>query len=217
MIQTKNILKKEITKEVCLNYLLYLPDSYAEKRKWPLILFLHGAGERGSDVEIVKRHGIPKVIENNGNFPFIAVSPQCPENSDWENKFDELHALLDEIADNYSVDEDRVYLTGLSMGGFGTWDFAMMHPERFAAIIPICGGTLHHLMIKNLKEIPVWAFHGAKDSTVPVENTRVLVSTLKELGGDIRYTEYPDLGHDSWTVTYSNKKIFKWLLEHKRK
>src|SRR3954469_24984435 len=136
--QTARVFEKQVP--VRLNYLLFLPEGYSNDsdKKWPLMLFLHGAGERGSDVNKVKVHGPPRIVEKRKDFPFIVVSPQCPADSWWRTF--ELNALLDEIQSQYKVDPDRVYLTGLSMGGFGTWELATQYPQRFAAIAPICGG-----------------------------------------------------------------------------
>jgi predicted peptidase len=217
MRQEKKAFHKEIIKHLHLNYLLYLPEDYESiDKKWPLVLFLHGAGECGDDLEVVKRNGIPRIADEGGSFQFVAVSPQCPDGSAWENHFEDLDLLLDEIIDNYKIDEDRVYATGLSMGGYGTWDIAIVFPERFAAIVPVCGGTIYPELVNSLKDLPVWAFHGAKDDIVPVEETRTIVDILKENGGNVRYTEYPDAGHDSWTETYNNPEVYKWLLSQRR-
>ncbi|MBC8236475.1 prolyl oligopeptidase family serine peptidase [bacterium] len=192
----------QITKTVRLNYLLFLPKGYGEdaKQKWPLILFLHGMGERGDDIELVKILGIPKIVEQKENFPFIAVSPQCPKFSWWTAEAEALNALLDEIVAKYAVDEDRIYLTGASMGGYGTWHLAMMYPERFAAIAPICGGGDPE-RASVLKNVPAWVFHGGKDTVVSPEESEKMVDALKTLGGDVRFTLYPEAGHDSWTET----------------
>ena len=208
----------QIVKTVSLGYLLFLPKGYAEKpdQKWPMILFLHGMGERGDDLARVKVHGIPKVVEQREDFPFIAISPQCPDTSFWTAEVEALNALLDEIVTKYAVDEDRIYLTGLSMGGFGTWSLAMAYPERFAALAPICGrGNPEKAHV--LKDIPVWVFHGAKDETVPPEGSELMVNALKKCGADVQYTVYPEAGHDSWTETYNNPKLYEWFLKHKRK
>jgi poly(3-hydroxybutyrate) depolymerase len=140
--QSEQMLEKQITTNISLRYLLYLPESYSRQKgqKWPLLLFLHGAGERGNDLNLVKKHGPPKLMEQGKEFPFIVVAPQCPSESWWTEELDALAALLDEVQSRYAVDPDRVYLTGLSMGGFGTWTLACRYPERFAAIAPICGG-----------------------------------------------------------------------------
>ena len=207
----------QITKTVRLNYLLFLPKSYGEnpQQKWPLILFLHGAGERGDDIELVKKHGIPKIIEQKEDFPFIAVSPQCPKFSWWTTELEALNALLDEILETYAVDENRVYLTGLSMGGYGTWHLAMMYPERFAAIAPICGGGDPE-KVSVLQNVPAWVFHGGKDTVVSPEESEKMVDALKASGGDVQFTLYPEAGHDSWTETYDNPELYEWFLKHTR-
>ena len=207
----------EIVKTVRLRYLLFLPDEYSRdpKRKWPLILFLHGAGERGDDLDLLKRHGIPKITERWRDFPFIAVSPQCPRYSWWTAEIESLNALLDHIVESYSVDVSRVYLTGLSMGGFGTWRLAASYPERFAAIAPICGGGDPE-WAPRLKDIPVWVFHGAKDEIVPLSESEKMVEALKACGGNVRFTVYPDAGHDSWTQTYENPELYEWFLQHSK-
>ena len=207
----------QITKRVRLNYLLYLPADYGKdaEQRWPLILFLHGYGERGDNLETIKKHGIPKVLETRTDFPFIAVSPQCPGGSWWPLEVDALKALLDHVIEDYAVDEDRVYLTGLSMGGFGTWTLGIAYPDCFAALAPICGGGVTG-MVDVLKDVPVWAFHGALDDTVPLDRGEKMVEALKEAGGNVRFTVYPDLAHDSWTVTYDNPELYEWFLQQKR-
>lgn len=206
--------EKEIKVKVKLRYLLYLPPDYGTKdQAWPLVLFLHGAGESGSDLEKVKIHGPPKLVEGGKDFPFILVSPQCPGRG-WDVAA--LTALLDEVVNQYKVDRQRVYLTGLSMGGFGTWALAAAHPERFAAIIPICGGG-SPARAARLKDLPIWAFHGAKDPVVPLEQSQVMVDAVNAAGGKVKFTIYPDAAHDSWTATYANPEIYQWLLQHKRK
>ena len=205
--------KLEVSVPVTMNYLLALPKDYESKEKWPLLLFLHGAGERGDNLEQVKRHGPPKLIAAGKELPFIVVSPQCPANRRWESI--ELTALLDEIVAKYNVDEDRVYVTGLSMGGFGTWSLATHSPNRFAAIAPICGGG-ETFMAKSIAKLPVWAFHGEKDSVVPPVRSTEMIDAIKAAGGDPKLTLYPELFHDSWTITYDNPELYTWLLEHTR-
>lgn len=213
--QHEHTFEAEIVKTVRLGYLLYLPKDYGAdaRKKYPMILFLHGMGERGDDLDRVKAHGIPKIAEQKKDFPFIAVSPQCPEFSWWTSELEALNALLDEIVDSYAVDTDRIYLTGLSMGGFGAWSLAMKYPDRFAAIAPICGGGDPE-KAEVLKDIPVWVFHGAKDETVPLERSEEMVEALKACGGNVKFTVYPDAGHDSWTETYDNPELYKWFLKH---
>jgi predicted peptidase len=214
--QSAQNLEKTITRVVKANYLLYLPKEYGKEtdKKWPLMLFLHGSGESGSDIEKVKMHGPPKLVAGGKEFPFIIVSPQAPTSRiGWQ--VETLNTLLDDVIQKYSVDQDRVYLTGLSMGGFGTWALASANPERFAAIAPICGGG-QPFMARRLKNVPAWVFHGGKDPTVPVKNSEDMVDALKSAGGDVKLTIYPDAGHDSWTATYDNPELYTWFLAHTR-
>ncbi|MEM8679021.1 MAG: dienelactone hydrolase family protein [Planctomycetota bacterium] len=197
-----------------MDYLLYLPRDYDRQPSWPLLLFLHGAGERGEDLSRVKIHGPPKLIEQGRDFPFVIVSPQCAEGQAWQPP--ELHALLDDVIAKTNIDLDRVYVTGLSMGGFGTWDLACSRPQRFAAIAPICGGG-RDWWVGELKTLPVWAFHGSQDTVVPPERSQELVDRLRAMGSDPKLTLYPDAAHDSWTVTYDNPELYEWFLSHSRK
>jgi len=209
------------------DYLLFLPHDYdaSAGKRWPLILFLHGAGERGTDLSLVAAHGPPKIDAALTNFPFIVVSPQCPAGQMWSEEL--LLALLDDIENKYAVDPHRIYLTGLSMGGFGTWNLALSHPERFAAIAPICGGgetiliTLAQLYdpakLAQMKTLGVWAFHGGKDTTVTPDESEHMVNALKKVGcTDVKLTIYPEAQHDSWTQTYANPELFAWFLQHAR-
>jgi len=202
---------------VRLGYLLFLPRGYGTdpEEKWPLILFLHGMGERGDDLELVKIHGIPKIVERQPDFAFIVVSPQCPDETMWRDHHLALKALLDETVANYAVDVHRIYLTGLSMGGYGTWSLAATYPELFAAIAPICGGGFPDF-IRELKDVPVWAFHGAEDDVVKLEVGQRMVDALRACGGSVRFTVYPGVGHDSWTQTYDNPALYEWFLQHTR-
>lgn len=217
--QTSQRFARTITQEQKLDYLLFLPKNYEAKqvRGWPLILFLHGAGERGVNVSRVKAHGPPKQVETNPEFPFVLVSPQCPPGQTWNVAT--LTGLLDEVIAKHNIDTNRVYLTGLSMGGYGTWSLGLAHPERFAAIAPICGGgeRLPVLLASRtkgdiLRQLPVWAFHGAKDPVVPLEESERMVDALKRIGAtNVRLTVYPEAQHDSWTQTYDNPEFYDWL------
>jgi len=199
-----------------LDYLLHLPEGYApDGPAWPLILFLHGAGERGDDLAKLRVNGIPRNIENQPDFPFIVASPQCPESSFWTQELLSLKALLDDLVARYNVDESRIYLTGLSMGGFGTWHLACTCPERFAAIAPICGGLMGPaVLVSSLARVPTWVFHGGKDPVVDIEQSQRLVDQLESVGGDVRFTIYPKAEHDSWTETYDNAALYEWFLAH---
>jgi predicted esterase len=193
------------------NYQLYLPEGYHADSftRWPLMLFLHGSGESGDDITKVKVHGPPKLVDNGKKFPFIIVSPQSPVPSDWD--IETLYQLLQHIKTKYRVNEKKQYCTGLSMGGFGTWAFAMKYPDEFAAIAPICGGgdTSNAWKLRN---IPVWCFHGAKDDVVPPIGSQNMVKAVKRFNNNIRFTLYPDADHNSWDVTYNNDSLYTWLL-----
>jgi predicted peptidase len=212
------------TQSIEVTYLLFLPKGYDAKagKRWPMILFLHGAGERGSDIWKVAVHGPPKNVKMHTDFPFIVVSPQCPDDQIWSKEA--LLKLLDEVTAKYAVDTNRVYLTGLSMGGYGTWELGLSEPERFAAIVPICGGgqiisVLLAGPVKGpaLKTLGVWAFHGGKDPVVPLEESQRMVDALKKAGvQDVQLTVYPEAGHDSWTEAYNNPQLYEWLLKHRR-
>jgi predicted peptidase len=207
--------QRVVTKTVGCKYLLFLPERYdTDAYRWPLILFLHGAGERGANLDLVKVHGLPRLLDTRHDFPFIVVSPQCPQDGWWSN--DVLNALLEETVSRYEVDEDRIYVTGLSMGGYGTWSLAIEYPHRFAAIAPICGGGIPALACR-VKDLPVWVFHGAEDDVVPLTESERMVNSLKECRGNVKFTVYPDAGHDSWTPTYGNPALYSWFLENRRR
>ena len=214
-MQHSHHFETQITRQ--LDYLLYLPKDYGigAAKLWPLILFLHGMGERGSDVQLVKKHGIARVVDEHPNFPFIAVSPQCPITSWWGSQIEVLKPLLDSILAEYAVDADRVYLTGLSMGGYGAWAMGIVHPEIFAAVVPVCGGGEPD-KICALKNVPVWTFHGDADMVVKISESEQMVEALQACGGDVQFTVYPSVGHDSWTQTYANPDLYTWLLSHAR-
>lgn len=201
---------------VPVNYLLYLPHDYRteHRAKWPLLLFLHGSGESGDDLSRVKLHGPPKLIEAGQDLPFIVVSPQAKETFGWDTAT--LGALLDKVERQYRVDPDRIYVTGLSMGGFGTWAMAAAFPNRFAAIAPICGSG-NPETAAALRHLPIWAFHGAQDTVVPPEGSANMVKALRAAGArDVQFTLYDDAGHDAWTRTYDDPKFWQWLARQKR-
>lgn len=210
---TQTAEKMEVQVTVRMQYLLALPQDYETKDKWPLVLFLHGAGERGTDLEKVKVHGPPKLIAKGKQFPFITVSPQCPRNRWWDAG--QLNELVTHIEKKYKVDADRIYVTGLSMGGFGTFSLAAYAPERWAAIAPVCGGG-DPISARRTNHIPTWVFHGARDRVVPEARSSEMVEALERRGGNVKYTVYPDAGHDSWTATYDDPKFYEWLLQQKR-
>ena len=198
-----------------MHYLLYLPPAYnGSEENWPLLLFLHGAGERGVDLEQVKVHGPPKMIAQGRDFPFVVISPQCPEDMWWS--IDALHALLDEVVETHRIDKSRIYVTGLSMGGYGSWGLAYTYPETFAAVVPICGGGEPE-KAPLMKEIPTWVFHGAKDEIVPLVRSQEMVDALEEAGGNVRFTVYPEAGHvGAWENAYGDPELCEWLEEQKK-
>ena len=194
-------------------YLLYLPPEYGDsQRHWPLVLFLHGAGEVGNQLDLVKHQGLPRRIAKGWKPPFIMVAPQTRW-SPWNSE--DLIALLDGIQQALDVDRDRVYLTGLSLGGAGTWAFAAAHPDRFAGVVPICGSGDPETA-EQLRTLPIWVFHGAKDDTVPLACSEEMVTAVEAAGGDVRLTVYPDATHDSWTKAYSTDALYDWMLSHTR-
>jgi predicted peptidase len=196
------------------DYLLFLPRDYAKsKQRWPLLLFLHGAGEAGTNLASLKILGPPKIVESQPDFPFVLVSPQSPVRG-WNP--DTLNALLEEAIRKYRVDKDRVYLTGASMGGSGTWALAAAHPERFAAIAPVCGSG-NPADAPKLARLPIWVFQGAKDPVVRLARVQEMVEAVKAAGGSVKFTVYPDAGHDVWTRTYDDPELYRWLLQQKRR
>ena len=210
--QTNHNFQKEIKKTISVNYLLYLPREYTDRDTlFPLVLFLHGSGERGNDLEKVKIHGLPMLIEEGKDFPFIVVSPQCPENMFWDN--DVLSGLLDEIQSSFRVDTNRIYVTGLSLGGNGTWSLALAEPNRFAAIAPVCGWSVPSAAC-TLKDLPIWTFHGDKDNVVPFSSSELMVNRLKACDGNVKFTVYKNGNHNAWTETYNNEELYTWLLNH---
>ena len=158
--------------------------------------------------------GPPKIVLKDHTFPFILVSPQCGTEKLWSPE--DVINLVNEVKAKLNVDPERIYLTGLSMGGFGTWAAAIEYPDVFAAIIPVCGGG-DTSKVCAIKDVPVWVFHGAKDMVVPIQRSEEMVEALKKCGGDPSFTVYPEAAHDSWTVTYNNPEIYSWLLKHKKK
>lgn len=197
------------------DYVLQLPASYNKdkRKKWPMIIFLHGIGEIGNNLNVVKNVGLAKKAAADPDFPYVVISPQC-RSGWWENP--SLDALYADVIKLYNVDTNRIYLTGLSMGGYGAWDWAQNSPSKFAALVPICGGgTPSNACV--LKDMPVWAFHNSDDGTVSVWNSRDMVEAIKKCGGEkIKYTENETGGHDAWTKAYNNADLYTWLNEQKK-
>jgi len=203
------------TVQTQVHYLAFFPKSYSEKgNPVPLIVFLHGSGERGSDLEKVKAWGPPALVENTPNFPFMLVSPQVPENGGWDANL--LKGMIDDVLAKYNIDRHRVYLTGLSMGGYGAWGLAMRYPEYFAALAPIAGGG-DPRGAYQLKGMPIWVFHGKKDDAVAEQESAKMVDAVKAAGGDVKYTMLPEGGHvDAWVYAYDKAGLFDWFLQHRK-
>jgi predicted peptidase len=202
-----------VTRKLTLRYLLYLPEGYDPGGKpWPLVLFLHGSGERGAELSAVTHQGLPK-LAGGKSLPFILVAPQVPAGELWSA--DALKALLDDLQTRLRVDPDRVYLTGLSMGAFGAWDLAIANPDRFAALLVISGGG-NPVEVCRLKGVPVWIFHGRKDDVIPVSWAEELGKRLQRCAGNVKVTIYPDAGHDAWSRTYEDPAVLEWLLAQRR-
>jgi predicted peptidase len=219
-------------------YQVFVPARQAHDGKPPVILFLHGTGERGNDGDKQVQVGLgPHVLAHRMDFPAIVVFPQAPDERDWVGETADMAlAELEQATDEFHGDRDRTYLTGLSMGGYGTWELALMHPGRFAALVPICGALLpprgerltlsvtplageadpYSALSSRLKHIPTWIFHGAKDDLVPPEDDRRSYAALRAAGADVRYTEFPDANHNAWDPAYATPELWDWLWAKRR-
>jgi predicted peptidase len=214
-----------------LPYRLLRPPKVVDGKKYPLVVFLHGAGERGSDNEKQLVHGVPQFVANLEKHPCFLIAPQCPEGKRWvevdwsadshtqPKEPDEVGrltlVLVEKTIKDLPIDPKRVYITGLSMGGYGTWDLLARRPDLFAAAAPVCGGADEATATK-IKDIPIWAFHGAKDTAVKPARSRNMIAALKKAGGKPKYTEYPEVGHNSWDNAYRDPELFKWLFAQKK-
>lgn len=215
--QAERVFQGKVEVAVGYRYLLGLPEGYEADagKRWPLIVFLHGAGERGEDLNLLKKHGPPKLIEAGKDLGAIVASPQVKEGEIWDPQG--VKALTDELVATLRVDVGRIYLTGISMGGFGTWETAFSYPETYAAIVPICGGTgVRWLLAERVKDLPAWIFHGAKDTVVPPENSEKIHAALKKAGSRAKLTIYPEAAHDSWTAAYEDPELWDWLMKQRR-
>lgn len=198
------------------NYLQYLPQDYDENKKYPLVFFLHGAGERGDDLTLVARHAFMKYVREEGKeYPFIFLAPQCPQGKYWGCYTESLLVFLEEMCTHLPIDRKRVYLTGLSMGGTGTFMLAMAAPERFAAIAPICGsGIVWNAHI--LKDIPVYMWHGDCDDVVPIQESITMLTKIHKYGGNAKLKICYGVGHNAWDIAYKDDELVDWFLSHKK-
>lgn len=217
MTQMPQHFEAQITQDVRLDYLVYLPPGYGSEpdQRWPLILYLHGAGARGNDLNLLKQNGIPYALENGLELPFIVISPQCPADSHWTLHIEALNALLDDVSVHYYADEKRICSTGASMGAAGAWMLAGAYPERFAALAPI-SGRIVPLPLWRMKDLAIWAFHGEADDAVPVSEAQRTVDALKAIGGNVKLTIYPGVGHNLAAQIYDKPELYAWLLSQIR-
>ncbi len=217
-----------------LPYRLMSPANPKPGQKYPLVIFLHGAGERGNDNNVQLVHGVKEFANAQARekFPCFLIAPQCPTGKrwvevDWSAKQHDmppqpseplnwLLALLEQMKKEKPIDTNRIYVTGLSMGGYGTWDLLSRHADMFAAAVPVCGGG-DEAKAPVMKAVPIWVFHGAKDTAVIPERSRNMVAAVKKAGGNVKYTEYPEVGHDSWNKAYADPELLPWLFAQKLK
>ena len=209
----KGAMKTEIIQKKELVYALHIPKNKKDKK--PLIVFLHGSGEKGNDAEKVKVHGPFKYLKNHELDAYV-LAPQCPENEYWDAEV--LYRLIQKIQKENNIDASRIYLTGLSMGGWGAWNLAFAHPEMFAALVPICGFVDRVPMIEDckIKSIPIRIFHGLLDDVVDVDYAITIYRKLKACNADIELTIFDDANHDSWTRVYDNPEIYDWMLKQQK-
>jgi len=217
-----------------LKYRIYVPDGISEMKKCPLMVFLHGSGERGDDNKSQLKHSAMDIVawSKSNKEPVILIVPQCPLNMQWVNVnwSAETHnmpdspaiplrlvfELCDQVRTKYPVDSSRIYIAGLSMGGYGTWDAIQRKPNYFAAAIPVCGGG-DDKQAGKIKNVPIWAFHGDKDTSVDPKRSRMMIEAIRKSGGNPKYTEYEGVGHNSWKRTFTNPEVLRWLFDKKRK
>lgn len=191
-----------------------LPEGPAPSGGWPLMVFLHGSGERGTDLDDVLRNGPPKLFGKMKELnSFMIITPQCPDGRWWDSVA--VKDLIDQTVASQPVDKSRIYLTGISMGGFGVWDLLKAYPEYFAAAMPMCGGGDPH-SAGRFKNVPIWIFHGSQDADVPIQRSIEMDEALRKAGGNPTFTLYPDSGHDCWTRSYNDPEIYAWLLQQRR-
>lgn len=245
-VQTGFLDRQVVVDGVAYRYQVFVPADYTPARAWPVLLFLHGSGERGDDGLKQTQVGLPAAIRwDRKRFPMVVVMPQAREGARWYGaNAKQAMAALDAATVEFHGDRDRTYLSGLSMGGQGTWLLAAQHPDRFAAIAPVCGflrlkndedvpdPTVDAALVEEFPEalgddasaafahrlgrLPAWIFHGAKDDVVPVQNARRMHAALRALGADVQYTEYPDANHNAWDAAYGEAGLVPWLLSHRR-
>ena len=206
--------KELVTLTTQLGYILTSPSNINDNEKYPLIVFLHGAGERGEDLEKLKCYCVPKLFCQNQDYHDLKVftlSPQCPQEKTWIDFKSELLILIDDISREYPIDKDRISLCGISMGGFGTWELALTKPESFYKIAPLCGGGMNW-RAWYVKDIPIRVYHGRRDDVVPLSQSEAMVNSVKLQGGNVEFTIYDDLGHNCWDRAFEETDLIEWLI-----
>lgn len=202
-----------------MGYWLHLPPNYDEKKYYPLILFLHGSAERGNDLDLVKKNGLPVYLDEHPDFAAIVIAPQCPAGSYWGHQMYPLMALLADIEYDYAVDVNRIYVMGLSMGGLGTWDVLMAMPNYFAAAMTVCAPAfvVAPVLASTMGTVPIRMFHGADDDVVPVTAAQSMHQALVAAGNtDVELTVYAGVGHDAWVNAFADEEVYVWLLKQRR-
>ena len=209
-------LKWESDRYFNFGYILNLPKDFDPTKRYPLVIFLHGAGERGEDPDKVSAHGyLRHVREKDADYPCIILAPQCPEKKFWASYTESLLAFLDDMCERLPIDRERVYLTGLSMGGTGTWMLAMTDPDRFAAIAPICGSGVCW-NIDPLVKLPIYVYHGDLDTAVPLEESVTMVRGVNRRGGNATLQVLHGVGHNAWDTAYAGDTLMNWFLQYKK-
>ena len=198
-----------------MKYLVKYPSDFEETKKYPVLIYVHGAGMRGTDIAPLTQNAFFKITDEHENFPFVRVAPLCSEDT-WFDIFERLKRFVDFIRAEPFADRKKIYLIGNSMGGYATWQLSISIPDRFAAVVPICGGGMYW-DAGRLRDLPVWAFHGEDDTVVLPEESRKMVDAVNACGGNARLTVYKNTMHDSWSETYRNPEVFKWMLSHSTK
>ena len=221
---------------IAARYALYVPEDYTSEKAWPLIVFLHGSGERGDDNLKQTDEGIGHAIRlHRDRFPALVLMPQCPDGAFWDKAVPAIEAAMAQVQAEYNVDPKAITLTGLSLGGYATWIWGAAKTDTFAALMPICGGgnpadvlgkmdekeaakfgTMEE-RVKALSTVPIWAFHGTDDDVVPPERSREMVKAVKDAGGEVKYDELKNTNHNSWDAAYGDEKAIKWLLKQRKK
>ncbi len=217
LVGFRNIHSQVISKpKIKCDYLLYLPKDYSKHNdSLPLIIYLHGGSARGKDLNKLKGYGLPYLIDKGHDYDFIIASPQCPDSTYWSriNWFDSLYL---DLTSKYRIDKHRIYVTGMSMGGWGTWHAAMDYPDKIAAIVPLCGGCNDSLNICRLNKMPIWTFHGTADTLIIVNETDRLVARLKKCNSNVKYTRIDNEGHYIQYIFENKPEIYKWMLEQRK-